>query len=277
MWKTELTAISTKKGKWKLILVTALFAFVFINFFEPFDVYADNKVDSFDTFIEIVLGIFGVVLSMIITHFFIQPAFKIKVLNYLTVIPWFLLESLFIALIWTGMTLFIDGSNAPVFDLIITSFVECVFLISLPFFGTLFYLNTIDRKQSLNELKEVVAEQKINGETIVVFTDKGGKERISLKLQDIFYLESSDNYVTIHYLAGEKEQKLLLRNTIKSLEVDLMAFNIVRCHRSFLVNVLNIKRKEKGAKGNFFYLENKANTAIPISKSYYSEMDKILK
>jgi DNA-binding LytR/AlgR family response regulator len=277
MWKTELTAISTKKGKWKLILITALVAFIFINFFEPFDVYADSKSDSFTIFIEITLAILGLVVSMIITHFFIINFFKINALNYLTIIPWFLFESLLIAIIWSAMSVFIEGSDIAVFDLIVTNYIECVFLISLPFFGTVFYLNTVNRKQKLNQLQEAAGEQKINGETIVVFSDKGGKEKLSLRLQDVFYIESNDNYVHIHFLVGEKKQKLLLRNTIKNLEIDLMPFNIVRCHRSFLVNVLNVKRKEKQTKGSVFYLKDLENTLVPISKSYSSEMNKTLK
>lgn len=276
MWKSELTAINTARGKWKMILTTALFAFIFINLFEPFDVYAYHKGDSFDVFIEITLAILGVVFSMIITHFFIQPLFKIKTLTYLTIIPWFLFESLLIAIIWVLMTVFIDGSDVSIFDLMLTNYIECVFLISLPFFGTMFYLTATSREQKLNNLQEVVVEQKINRETIVIFSDKGGKEKLSLRLKNVYYIESNDNYVTVHYLVGENRQKLLLRNTIKNLEIDLIPFNIVRCHRSFLINVGNINRKEKQVKGTVFYLNNSDYSPVPISKSYYSEMDKIL-
>ena len=91
------------------------------------------------------------------------------------------------------------------------------------------------------------------------------------------YLESSDNYVIVYHRLNEKTEKSILRNTLKNLELELESFNIIRCHRSYLVNVLNIVKKERTPKGFNLYVKGFEQVAVPVSKSYTSEIDKVLK
>jgi DNA-binding LytR/AlgR family response regulator len=106
------------------------------------------------------------------------------------------------------------------------------------------------------------------------FYDEKGDLKLVVQPEMLFYLESADNYVIIHYMNSGKMEKIIIRNTLKNIEWRLQDTNVVRCHRSYLVNLNNvqlIRRKEGDMLLDF---GNEKIEPIPISKTY---SDKVLK
>ena len=86
-------------------------------------------------------------------------------------------------------------------------------------------------------------------------------------LNDILYIESIANYLSIWYfLDGELKQKRI-RNTLKSVEETLAGNSfILHCHRAFLVNTRFITHVDGNAAGCQLHLFSIDKT-IPVSKS----------
>lgn len=117
------------------------------------------------------------------------------------------------------------------------------------------------RRRYTTESQGVSSDQSIN------FYDKGGRLAFSTRVANVLYIEAADNYTNIHYINGEKEDTFILHNTLKDLEKEYSGMGLLRCHRGYMVNVMNVKlmRKEKGS----LLLElSSTNKAIPVSKSY---------
>lgn len=95
------------------------------------------------------------------------------------------------------------------------------------------------------------------------------KEKISLPLNHILYIEASGNYVKIYYLVEDGSVKsALLRTTITLLEETLQPYLVIqRCHRAFLVNVSHINNVEGNMQGFSLSLKY-ANNEIPVSRTY---------
>lgn len=55
---------------------------------------------------------------------------------------------------------------------------------------------------------------------------------------DIVYIKADNNY-SIFILFDQK--KLLITNTLKTVESALQPFNYIRCHKSYLVNIAYIR------------------------------------
>ncbi|MCK7538162.1 MAG: LytTR family transcriptional regulator [Marinilabiliales bacterium] len=72
---------------------------------------------------------------------------------------------------------------------------------------------------------------------MIPLRDEKGVLRLSLKRSDILYLQGSDNYVTVWYQAQNKITKFMLRNTLRTMEDELEQEAVIRCHRSYLVNI----------------------------------------
>lgn len=91
------------------------------------------------------------------------------------------------------------------------------------------------------------------------------------------YLESNENYVIIHYQDNSGNRTLMLRNSMKNLELLCEKAGFVRTHRSYVVNPTHIKAIRKSTKGLFFVdLGNGSEEEIPVSKKYYDGVASVL-
>lgn len=123
------------------------------------------------------------------------------------------------------------------------------------------------RRKFTTDAQVVPSDQSIN------FYDKGGRLSFSTRIANVLYIEAADNYTNIHYINEEKEDTFILHNSLKDLEKEYSGIGLLRCHRGYMVNVMNVKlmRKEKGS----FVLELASTSkAIPVSKSYAAAVTK---
>lgn len=104
---------------------------------------------------------------------------------------------------------------------------------------------------------------------IINLYDHSGVLRISASQEDIVYVESQDNYVNIHYRGDDKLMSYLLRCSTSEIEEALKGTPIVRCHRSYLVNLNRIKVLKHEKNRATIVLSDKDGTEVPVSKSYY--------
>ena len=86
--------------------------------------------------------------------------------------------------------------------------------------------------------------------------------------ENLLYIESADNYICIWYKKNEILKKQLLHITMKEASEQLAETNIVRCHRSYMINLdlVKVMRREKG--NLFLELGESGVREIPISKTY---------
>jgi len=100
----------------------------------------------------------------------------------------------------------------------------------------------------------------VTTERMVVQTGKG--ETI-IRRDDIEYLEAARNYVTVS--TGERDY--LVRNTLARLEEQLAPGQIVRTHRSYLVNIDKIREIRTTDTGSYeVHLES--GKTVPLSRGY---------
>ncbi|WP_051538402.1 LytTR family DNA-binding domain-containing protein [Prolixibacter bellariivorans] len=92
--------------------------------------------------------------------------------------------------------------------------------------------------------------------------------RLSLKKSDLLFLEASENYVLVHYRVRNEVKQYLLRNSLKKLENEMKPHHILRCHRSYMVNIGQVKMMQKGKKGLELHLSVPENVVIQVSKTY---------
>ncbi|MBW1298335.1 LytR/AlgR family response regulator transcription factor [Aquimarina litoralis] len=101
----------------------------------------------------------------------------------------------------------------------------------------------------------------------VVLSSSLDKERFELFPKEIIMIKSSSNYVEIFYFNEGKVFRKLLRNTLEDVSNKLSGYSFLfRCHRSYLLNMNNIKSVEgnkRGYKTTVFGLSE----TIPVSRS----------
>lgn len=90
----------------------------------------------------------------------------------------------------------------------------------------------------------------------------------SISSEDIRYVEALQNYAKIGYLSHEGEWKEKVeRVTLKQILTEAEGSNIVKCHRSFLVNKDCIMQTSGNAQGLLLSLSD-CPKEIPVSRSF---------
>ena len=100
--------------------------------------------------------------------------------------------------------------------------------------------------------------------TVTLIADNE-KDTLTLLSRDLLFIESSDNYCTVVYLKNGQVAKPLLRSSLSRLEKQIDRAHIVRCHRSFVVNLDRVERVTGNAQGYKLHLSN-GQFQIPVSR-----------
>ena len=111
-------------------------------------------------------------------------------------------------------------------------------------------------------------EPPVSNNKIVNFFDEKGELQLSLRIDNIYYIESAENYVNIYYKNKEKTERFTLRSSLKKQQEKLEKYGFIRCHRSYLVNFSNILLLRKDKDGPFLDFGESGLQAIPVSKTY---------
>ena len=267
MWDKNIpTYIYDKQHIVQLILWTAFFALVFINIYKPFSSSSWYNVSEFKFFVFssliILTGVLVVVLSRIVM-FHWGKQHTISVGSYSI---WILLEIFFMSLFYTIYTLVLNPER-DYMDVFESSTINTSLVLLLPYSVLHFYFSYKDKERRLQLLEEHQAKT-VARQSVFSFYDEKQELRLSVKRSELLYVESADNYVCIWYLSKGQLTKFLLRNSLKAMEENFADTNVLRCHRSYIVNFDQVKVIRREKEGIFLELGIERVPDIPISKTY---------
>jgi DNA-binding LytR/AlgR family response regulator len=120
-----------------------------------------------------------------------------------------------------------------------------------------------------NQLKKMF---KNNQQNELIIHGKGRLEYLKVNPDQILYMKSSDNYMEVFYLEGPNLKRKTLRQNLNNLE--LRTPNFLRTHRSFLVNIKQVK--ECFFRNKNLVLVLKGDIEVPVSRSMKDEVLKQL-
>lgn len=257
-------------------IFTGLFALAFINFYSPFGVERwvrqdDIQLNEVQLFLYsslvILTGMAVIVLSRIIMY----HSTKKNTLNYFQYSLWIFIEITSMAAFYTIFVKYILQDHRVFYDIAAVTLKNTALVLLIPYTVLWLYFAYREKTKELEELSTSSAS-KIAIDKMMPFYDENGKLKFSVLLDDLLYLEASDNYVSIYYANNDKIAKYMVRNTLKTLEQKLGAFEIIRCHRSYLVNFNKVKILKREKDGLFLELNAPSDLTLPVSKSYVSSI-----
>jgi len=155
-------------------------------------------------------------------------------------------------------------------------FVDVLTVATLP----LFFIVLMTEKYFLNknikiarDLNRQLKEYKsINEENIITIEFNNDKKTLKLKLKELICIEANENYVTVHFYKCDAVVKELFRGTLKSVYEHLSDFDeIIRCHKSYVVNITYIKNITGNSKGYKLHIDE-LDFDIPVSRGFPQEI-----
>ncbi len=259
----------------RLIIFTAIFALLFINIFKPFGSRDWYKISDLKFFIFASLIVLVGMLVVVISRLIMLAYTKKHSLSYLKYGLWVLVEILAMSMFYALFTKFIPDENAnrDFMQIYYDSTLHAALILLLPYSISWLYFSWNDKNNKLNQMAQEDQTPEVQKKNLIAFPDEKGELRISIMLENLLYVDSADNYATIHYLNKSKISHFLIRNSLKWMEENLTKDSpLVRCHRSFIVNLDKVKVLRKTKDGILLELDAVNTPDIPVSKTYYERV-----
>ncbi|MBQ3213087.1 MAG: LytTR family transcriptional regulator [Alistipes sp.] len=191
-------------------------------------------------------------------------------------ILWIVAEVIIISIFYTHFTyVFVTPSEESLINIMAKSFGCILLIIAIPYTILTLYAAY---KAKAEELQMLQYEMSLSNESSMVypslinFYDYNGTLKLTINSDSLYYMESQDNYIKIHYENSGKLCSYMLRSRTKTIEESLAGTSIVRCQRSYLVNVMKINHIKKGGKARYIVLSHDDIRPIPVSKSYFKNL-----
>lgn len=251
----------------RLILLTALFALIFINIYKPFSSSYWYPVSEFKFFVFSSLIILTGVLVVVISRVIMYYRAKKHRITYREYVVWIILEIFFMSLFYTIYTLSVNPERGEWLGVFKESSVNTALVLLLPYSAIHLYLFYKENKKRL-QLLEGERSENVSKQHVYSFYDEKNELRISIKKNNLLYLESADNYVNIWYMNKGNLTKFMLRNSLKAIEESLADTSVLRCHRSFIANFEQVKVIRRQKDGIYLEFGIEKVPDIPISKTY---------
>ena len=261
--------------RWLVIGFHGVFIAAFLIFFKPFqNILGTNNV--------LITAGYGLVVSLIlaINHFIISKILPIDIKQWtIGKSALWTLHDIFSVTLWVFIyhNIWCNFENFTIEQFFNIGYISIVLAIIPLMISTVLLENWLLRRnlQKANRMQlsvdsnaaNLIKEQaKSVDEFLTLFADNKS-EWIKLRPSTLIFLESTDNYVSIFYKEKDQIQKKLLRSTLTKIEEQISLDYIQRCHRSYLLNLGQIKYVDGNSRGLQLQLLD-TDKVIPVSRKY---------
>ena len=265
-------------GKYQLIgtvTFSVLFAIVYLNLSIPFSDTAWFSLGNSALFLMTLAYISIAIITLVFSRMLMYRSRKAIEHTYLSYVLWCIIEVMAICGLYTWLTVGVTGA-APEEHLEIfqrAAKYGCIAL-GIPYVISGMYFAIIDKNNTIRLMNydNVVTDEPAKSEAplqkITLF-DNSGALKLSLNLDNLYYIESDDNYIKVWYTDSKGELKqYMLRCRLKTVEEGFKGSGLVRCNRKYIVNIHKVATLRKESEGYVLDLENEAIPPLPVTKTY---------
>ncbi len=265
-------------GKYQLIgtvTFAVLFALVFLNIYIPYSETAWFGLADSDNFLRTCLFVLVAVAMLVISRMLMYRSRKELDMLYWMYILWCILEIVAISAIYVGFTINLEIITLETrWDIFRKVLPYSTISLGIPYLIAGMYFAIIDKNNTIRLMnyENVVTDEPEKPETqlqkITLF-DNSGALKLSLNLENLYYIESDDNYIKVWYTDNKCELKqYMLRCRLKTVEESFKGSGLVRCNRKYIVNIGHVATLRKESDGYVLDLDNETIPPLPVTKTY---------
>ena len=268
--------IYSKANQIFMILFVPLFALVFIGTYRPFNfgrvgeilnAHINVSEETMVLLVALIMVLSGMAIGAI-SRVIMSAYTKRHTLTYLGYIVWILGEIGAMATLFTLFSLFTDLAT-PLPELFRNNFIKTALIVFIPYPLSYILFVLRDKIHQLRMLrKQIEANETVLQRAYIQILDEKGEIRLSIKRENLVLIESADNYVCVYYINGDKTKKTMVRNTLARVAEHLKGSSVVRCHRSYMINLDHAKVMHRDKEGVFIELGIDGMPDVPISRTY---------
>lgn len=264
----------SNKFKFVLSVGIGVLVFVLLLIFEPANINNKTKMNSYLVkFIVSLITVFNLLFFFFVftkrfSNFFSEKNWNVG--KHLITIVLLIVFSSAIRWLFVNYVLGLDAHHK------ISFFRMVRYSFSIGIIPTLIYIY-FDEKYHYNKYKKaseklkISEKKKVNGNSSnrkVIIYATNNKDNINFTINDLVYITTESNYACFFIKEKNDIKEHILRIQLKAVEEKLKQFkNILRCHKSYIVNTNYIQRISGNARGYIFHLR-KTPIEIPVSRRF---------
>ncbi len=259
-----------------LILATSIFVTLFLTLYTPFENPNNTIANNIGWGVYCFVALY---VNLILLPKFFPNLFELTrwtLLKYILFNTWLFLS---IGILFTAINSLLfhcDMSYTTLFiktqrEVVLTGLIPLI-VVTILAKNNLLKQNladAVETNKTLHEIEDIREKPKLQDSRITLATDTS--ETFSFKLTDLVYAAAVDNYTEIYWRNEGKVAVKLLRATLKNIEAQLHNQFMVRCHRSYLINVQEIENISGNTNGYKLKMKN-TETEIPVSRTKGKEI-----
>ena len=257
------------------VIISALFALVFLTAYVPFSETAWFQVGRGNYFIItaafVGAGTLFLALSRVLMNWVVQRSRHFPFWLYLL---WLFLEIMIIAVCHTLVSYFEIRATDHSFGYLYAKSVLIAFVaLAVPYAITILAILLKDTQQRLVLTKSdtVESDDEVMPEhtEIINLMDNNGNLKLSVKLDNLYYIKAEDNYINVYYQRSGNIASYMLRCKMQTIADNCVdSSSLMRCHRSYIVNINKVSVLHNEADGFVIDFEREGLESVPVSKTY---------
>lgn len=269
-------------GKHQLVMTvvfTAFFSLVFLLVSIPFSHNAWFELGRGEAFVFTVIfyliALLLIVVSKICMHM-MRNASSFTIGKY---VLWSFLETLTVALLYSFFTIegdkfgIITLENDNFWRLFLSALAYTLISLGVPYIisAQYFLIEEKDNTIRLMNYDDVVSDVPLipSEEQRITLFDNSGALKFSIHPDNLFFIESDDNYIQVWYTDNTGAmKKYMLRCRLKTVEESFSESDLVRCHRKYIINIRKVRVLSSERDGYTVELGSDSTPRIPVSKTY---------
>ena len=261
------------------VIISTLFALVFLTAYVPFSETAWFQVGRgsyfFITAAFVGSGMMFLALSRVLMNWVVRKSRHFPFWLYLL---WLFLEIMIIAVCHTLISYFEIQSTDHSFGYLYGKSVLITFVaLAVPYAVTILAILLKDTQQRLMLTKSdtVESDDEVMPEhtEIINLMDNNGNLKLSVKLDNLYYIKAEDNYINVFYQRSGIIASYLLRCKMQTIADNCVdSSSLMRCHRSYIVNIKKVSVLHNEADGFVIDFEREGLESIPVSKTYSAKV-----
>lgn len=265
----------SNRFKWSLAFIVSAFTIILLIVFQPFGInnyHHESHIDPSWLWYIFTIGLVAFI-AIIFNEFLIRSLLKIKP-TFFHLSLWFLWE-----FVWVGSVLFVyynflGGFHDFTFQAWLVFLVNTLFVLVLPYLGTLFVFNYRALKKEFSKTLTLSKEKSSQNDILFISGDYK-KDEIALSPGRIIVIKAEDNYAALHYLEEENVKVHLIRSSLSSMEKVFEQAFFLRCNRSFIVNLDRIDFFQKQGNKLIIKLQQYPDEIL-VTKKYLPKVNQYL-
>ena len=230
------------------LVISILYALVFLVIYSPYSDTAWFGLAKSDSFLLTTTFVVASVLFLVISRMlmiFTSKNNTVK-MTYLKYSLWLFGEIILIGVFHAILSIvYVELTEFSVSFIVTKSILITLLALGVPYMVSAMWITINDMRNTLlvTDTNNIATDGEAIAQNIDIINiaDNKGVLKLSIKLDNLYYIKAEDNYTIVNYTKNGLLNRYMIRCKIQTIEDNFSNTPLMRCHRTYIVNTQKIK------------------------------------